>query len=83
MLILAICKIHESTPYNDILVLKTNDIYVRRKADEYASLLERYLIKQDSNILITTLGYIVILPKDSLQAYNKHYEDFNLNYINN
>ena len=44
MLILAICKIHESTPYSDILVLKTDNYYVRKKADEYAGLLERYLI---------------------------------------
>ena len=83
MLILAICKVDVSTPYTSVLKLKNENICVRKKADEYAVLLDKYLIKQDSNILITTLGYIIILPKDNLEIYNEYYEHFDINIINN
>ena len=83
MLILAICKLNINTPYTSVLSLKNDNVCVQKKANEYARLLDRYLIKQDSNILITTLGYIIILPKDNLEIYNEHYENFDINIINN
>lgn len=83
MLTLAICKISQNIPYSKVLTLRSDNIYVRKKADEYASLLNEYLIKQDSNILITRLGYIVILFTGELEVFNSEYEHFNINYLNN
>lgn len=83
MLTLAICKISQDIPYSKVLTLRSDNIYVRKKADEYASLLNEYLIKQDSNILITRLGYIVILFTGELEVFNSEYEHFNINYLNN
>lgn len=83
MLTLAICKISQNIPYSKVLTLRSDNIYVRKKADEYASLLNEYLIKQDNNILITRLGYIVILFKGELEVFNSEYEHFNINYLNN
>jgi hypothetical protein len=64
-MLIAICKLPLTTPYNQILLLRNEDVMLQSKAKDYERKLNEYVIKRDANILITDTEMVLSASENS------------------